>query len=118
MTQYECGHPNLPPNCCTQYFYGMGSGTVQTFNFDGGIHLADQVWDNFMNVILPGIYGLLETSYKANILKNSVWSSIRFQNMIILWIVSEPFNLHKERKRPVQDLLHNSGTRGFLSFGY
>ena len=33
---------NLPPLGCTQYFFGNTIGTVQSYNFDGGMHLADQ----------------------------------------------------------------------------
>lgn len=42
ITQYHCNHPNLAPDGCTQFFYGADIGTVKTFNFDGGQHLADQ----------------------------------------------------------------------------
>ena len=43
VTQYACDYPNLAPSGCTQYFFGnSGQGTLQSFNFDGGVHLADQ----------------------------------------------------------------------------
>ena len=42
ITQYTCSHPNLAPEGCVQYFFGSESGSVQTFNFDGGSHLAGQ----------------------------------------------------------------------------
>ena len=42
ITQYSCDHPNLAPDGCTQYFFGSASQTVQTFNFAGGQHLANQ----------------------------------------------------------------------------
>ena len=42
VTQYDCSYSNLAPQGCTQYFYGATSGLVRTYNFDGGIHLADQ----------------------------------------------------------------------------
>ncbi|XP_059097249.1 uncharacterized protein LOC131891638 [Tigriopus californicus] len=42
-TQYACNYPNLAPKGCTQYHFSLiGTGTVQTFNFDGGQHLASQ----------------------------------------------------------------------------
>ena len=42
-TQYSCDYNNLAPSGCTQYFFGGdGTGTVQTFNFAGGQHLANQ----------------------------------------------------------------------------
>ena len=43
ITQYSCGFPNLAPNGCLQYFYGATTGVVKSFNFDGGMHLANQV---------------------------------------------------------------------------
>ena len=43
VTQYSCDSPVLAPQGCTQYFYGNdGIGMVQSYNFDGGCHLADQ----------------------------------------------------------------------------
>ena len=42
VTQLECGSETLAPSGCTQYFYGDTSGTVQTYNYDGGLHLANQ----------------------------------------------------------------------------
>ena len=42
VTQYACGFSNLAPPGCTQYFFGDDHGTVQTFNFAGGSHLANQ----------------------------------------------------------------------------
>ena len=43
ITQYSCDSPNLAPDGCTQYFADpTGTGTIQTFNFDGGQHLANQ----------------------------------------------------------------------------
>lgn len=42
VTQYSCDFDNLAPSGCDQYFFGSSTGLVQTFNFDGGRHLADQ----------------------------------------------------------------------------
>lgn len=42
VTQYDCEFNNLAPKGCTQYFFGSNSQQVQTYNFDGGIHLANQ----------------------------------------------------------------------------
>ena len=43
VSQYTCDFDNLAPSGCTQYFYAEnGMGTFQTFNFDGGQHLANQ----------------------------------------------------------------------------
>lgn len=42
VTQYECGHENMAPDGCTKYFFGANSGYVKTYNFDAGLHLADQ----------------------------------------------------------------------------
>lgn len=42
MTQYSCDFDNLAPDGCTQYFFGATNAVVQTYNFDGGNHLADQ----------------------------------------------------------------------------
>lgn len=42
ITQYSCNFLNLAPDGCTQYFFGATSDTVQTFNYVGGQHLANQ----------------------------------------------------------------------------
>ena len=42
MTQYSCDYNNLAPTGCTQYYFGAQTDTVQTYNFDGGQHLANQ----------------------------------------------------------------------------
>ena len=42
VTQLECGSDVLAPAGCTQYFYGSDKGTVNTYNYDGGYHLANQ----------------------------------------------------------------------------
>ena len=42
ITQYSCDFNNLAPTGCTQYYFGAQSDTVQTYNFDGGQHLASQ----------------------------------------------------------------------------
>ena len=42
VTQLGCDSVNLPPLGCTQFYYGSVSGVVQSYNFDGGSHLADQ----------------------------------------------------------------------------
>jgi len=42
VTQYDCCYDNLAPAGCTQYFFGSDSQSVQTFNYDGGQHLANQ----------------------------------------------------------------------------
>ena len=42
ITQYDCDYDNLAPDGCTQYFYGTTTDEVRTYNFDGGVHLADQ----------------------------------------------------------------------------
>ncbi len=42
VTQYSCDFPNLAPDGCTQWYFGSGNQQIQTFNFDGGQHLANQ----------------------------------------------------------------------------
>lgn len=42
ITQYSCDFNNLAPEGCTQYFSGATTDIVQTYNFQGGQHLADQ----------------------------------------------------------------------------
>ncbi len=42
ITQYSCDYQNLAPEGCTQYYFGSTSNTVNSFNFYGGTHLADQ----------------------------------------------------------------------------
>lgn len=43
VTQYSCDYDNLAPSGCDQYYFGAGAtNTVQTFNYDGGKHLANQ----------------------------------------------------------------------------
>ena len=42
ITQFACGFNNLAPSGCTQYYYGTGTGYVQSFNFASAQHLANQ----------------------------------------------------------------------------
>ena len=42
ITQYDCDYDNLAPDGCTKYFWGDTSAEVKTYNFDGGMHLANQ----------------------------------------------------------------------------
>ena len=42
IMQYSCGYDNLAPTGCTQYHFGNSIGTVMTFNYMEGTHLADQ----------------------------------------------------------------------------
>merc|ERR1712117_168337 len=42
VTQISCNDENRAPEGCTQYYYGSDTGTIQTYNFDGGSHLANQ----------------------------------------------------------------------------
>lgn len=44
VTQVSCDSELLPPEGCTQFFYGSTTDTVQTYNFDNGngLHLANQ----------------------------------------------------------------------------
>ncbi|TRY79933.1 hypothetical protein TCAL_13834, partial [Tigriopus californicus] len=42
VTQYACDFKNLAPEGCTQYHFGASTDIIQTYNFAGGRHLADQ----------------------------------------------------------------------------
>jgi len=47
VTQYDSGYDNLAPFGCTQYFWKQdsdsdGKGTIQSYNWGGDKHLADQ----------------------------------------------------------------------------
>ena len=44
VTQISCDSELLPPEGCTQYFFGNTNDVVQTYNFDNGngLHLANQ----------------------------------------------------------------------------
>ncbi len=43
LSQYSCDYTNLAPSGCDQYYYGSQAiNQVQTFNYDGGKHLANQ----------------------------------------------------------------------------
>jgi len=42
VTQLNCNFNNLAPSGCTQYHYGSVEGTIQSFNYVGGLHLAKQ----------------------------------------------------------------------------
>ena len=41
-SQYACDYENLAPVGCTQWFFGQEEGTIQSYNFDEGVHLASQ----------------------------------------------------------------------------
>jgi len=42
IVQLSCDFSNLAPTGCTQWFYGEVEGQIQSFNFNGGQHLANQ----------------------------------------------------------------------------
>ena len=42
IAQYSCDYDNLAPKGCLQYHFGSETGTVKSFNYDGGLHLANQ----------------------------------------------------------------------------
>ena len=47
VTQYEVTYDNLAPFGCTQYYWAEdsdsdGKGTIQSYNWSGSKHLADQ----------------------------------------------------------------------------
>lgn len=43
ITQYDMSYSNLAPEGCTQYHFGDSTtGTIKSYNYDGGQHLADQ----------------------------------------------------------------------------
>ena len=42
IMQYDCNYDNLAPEGCTQYFFGVTTDLVKTYNFSGGHHLANQ----------------------------------------------------------------------------
>jgi len=42
VTQIPCSSILRAPSGCTQYYYGSTTGTFSTYNFDQGVHLADQ----------------------------------------------------------------------------
>jgi hypothetical protein len=43
VTQYSCNYNNLAPSGCDQYFFGpTATNQIESFNFAGGRHLANQ----------------------------------------------------------------------------
>ena len=42
VTQISCDDPNKAPDGCTQYHFGPSTGTIQTYNYANGQHLANQ----------------------------------------------------------------------------
>ena len=42
IIQLHCNSNSLAPVDCTQYYFGQTSGTIHSFNFNGGLHLAEQ----------------------------------------------------------------------------
>ena len=46
IIQVQCDYENRAPPGCLQYHFGVNEngtgGVIQSFNFDGGYHLADQ----------------------------------------------------------------------------
>jgi len=45
IMQFACSEPWKPPMGCTQYFTGS-SGTIASYNYQGGVHLANQHYTN------------------------------------------------------------------------
>ncbi len=42
MSQHQCDASTLAPDGCLQYYFGTTKGTVESFNFGGELHLANQ----------------------------------------------------------------------------
>ena len=42
VSQIRCDFINLAPSGCTQWFFGGSTGVVRTYNYAGGLHLAQQ----------------------------------------------------------------------------
>ena len=44
VTQYSCEYSNLAPEGCDQWYFGEGTGSVRSFNYNSGSgqHLALQ----------------------------------------------------------------------------
>ena len=42
IIQLHCDSNSLAPADCTQYYFGQTSGTVHSYNYYGGLHLANQ----------------------------------------------------------------------------
>ena len=42
IIQLHCNSNSLAPLDCTQYYFGQTSGTIHSYNFNGGLHLAKQ----------------------------------------------------------------------------
>ena len=42
ITQYDCTFENLAPDGCNKYFFGAAAHLLQTYNFAGNLHLANQ----------------------------------------------------------------------------
>ena len=49
VSQIPCGTSTTPPEGCVQFQWGV-SGTVESYNFEGGFHLNDQFYryDSFI----------------------------------------------------------------------
>jgi hypothetical protein len=46
VSQISCNDPNLPPSGCDQWFTGAsGTGYINTFNYQGSVHLSNQKQD-------------------------------------------------------------------------
>lgn len=42
VTHLKCDDNNLAPSGCTQWFFGTTEGQIESFNFNGKLHLANQ----------------------------------------------------------------------------
>ena len=42
IIQLACDSNSLAPRDCTQYYFGQTFGTVHSYNYYGGLHLANQ----------------------------------------------------------------------------
>ena len=42
VSQLKCDFINLPPSGCTQWFFDGMDGVVRSYNYAGGLHLAQQ----------------------------------------------------------------------------
>lgn len=64
VAQIECGAKWAPPPGCTQYFTGT-TGTIFSYNYQGGSHLADHDYQN----CIRAEQGYCSITYTGNVFK-------------------------------------------------
>ena len=84
IIQIPCDYENRAPPGCLQYHFGVNEdgvgGVIQSFNFDGGYHLADQDQEWIVFPFQALLYTKLLYVYTSELLDRTICTFLFFTN--------------------------------------